>query len=106
MKNPKYLGRPPKYRALYACLEDDVLYGPASVADLGIETGFILSKEPSVIDQERLRIRVATRHCFQTYLPDNGDGIIIFKGSSSKGWYGRTIKRSLGLPFGEDTDLP
>lgn len=105
MKNSHFLGRPPKYRELYASLDDDVLYIPAFIADVGIETGFILSEDPSVIAKERLRIRTATNLCFQKHLPENGDETIIYRGKSLRSWYGSTIKHHLCAPFDDDAKL-
>lgn len=92
-----YVGRPLKYKELIYDLEDDVIYSPAKIANHAQESGYILSRDKSVIRLHKQRIRIAlARISSYRRFPDNGDGFVTAPGQAvTVGWFGWRWKHAM-----------
>ena len=95
-------GRPLKYTHFLTELEDDEVYSPGTIAQLGQDLGFL----DDVKQEEKKDARLLVRHTLARYrfnhdFPEDGDGTVKIRGQgASLGWTGERWKADM-----EEADL-
>jgi hypothetical protein len=95
------LGRPLKYKAFLEALEDDTVYTPATIVQLGLAKGLF----PNSLNQEQLKeSKLRVRHTLSRFssnheFPFKGDGFATIEGQPPlRGWYGFRWKMAADIP--------